>query len=300
MYRFSAIFCFLMASLFPARAAEPGPQTRLALVIGEAHYKVAPLATPANDAGLVAEALKEAGFAVTEGADLDGADLRKALHDFVGKAEQAGPNAIIFIYLAGRGMQYAGQNYFVPVDGFVQREADVPLAAVRLSDYFDKIVAAPRRRAHLRSRRRADFAFRDRGLALRQRLRDRDRRGEYASMLSTKRRMSCRRTSQDLMEFTRRRSSKCSAKASAYRRSSSPRGCARTISATASSCPGTKGSLPRRLPFMRGIKRRRRCGPSATSSSLEGLTAAKAYLQAIESDTLEAYADFAQPSRTIR
>jgi uncharacterized caspase-like protein len=143
MYRFSAIFCFLMMSLCPVRAAEPGPQTRLALVIGEAHYKVAPLATPANDAGLVAEALKEAGFAVTEGTDLDGADLRKALHDFVGKADQAGPNAVIFVYLAGRGMQYAGQNYFVPVDGFVQREADVPLAAVRLSDYFDKIAAAP-------------------------------------------------------------------------------------------------------------------------------------------------------------
>ncbi|MEI9916369.1 MAG: caspase family protein [Methylovirgula sp.] len=115
----------------------------MALVIGEAHYKVAPLLTPVNDAGLVAEALRETGFAVTEGADLDGIDLRKALHDFVGKVEQAGPNTVIFIYLAGRGMQFAGQNYFVPVDGFVQREADVPLAAVRLSDYFDKLVAAP-------------------------------------------------------------------------------------------------------------------------------------------------------------
>jgi uncharacterized caspase-like protein len=145
MRRFSLALGLLLALTLPCVAAPDTTETRLALVIGEANYKIAPLATPANDAGLVAETLKEAGFTVTGGADLNGADLRKALQDFITEAQQAGPNAILFVYLAGRGMQFAGQNYFIPVDAFVQREADVPVVAVRLADYFDRLIAAPAR-----------------------------------------------------------------------------------------------------------------------------------------------------------
>ncbi|MDR3407847.1 MAG: caspase family protein, partial [Methylovirgula sp.] len=143
MRRFGALLFALLAVMLPCFAMAQAPEARLALVIGEANYKVAPLATPLNDAGLVAATLKEAGFAVTEGADLNGADLRKALHDFVIKAEAAGPNTILFVYLAGRGVQFAGQNYFVPVDARVEREADVPVATVRLSDYLDRLTVLP-------------------------------------------------------------------------------------------------------------------------------------------------------------
>jgi uncharacterized caspase-like protein len=142
MRRFGILLGLLLA-LTLTGAVEACAEVRLALVIGEANYKVAPLATPANDAGLVAATLREAGFAVTEGADLNGAGLRQALHDFVAKVEQAGPGSIVFVYLAGRGMQFAGQNYVLPVDAFVQREADVPVVAVRLADYFGKLIAVP-------------------------------------------------------------------------------------------------------------------------------------------------------------
>jgi uncharacterized caspase-like protein len=40
-------------------------EVRFALVIGNDQYRTATLATPANDAGLVADALGAAGFAVT-------------------------------------------------------------------------------------------------------------------------------------------------------------------------------------------------------------------------------------------
>ena len=143
MRRFGIFLGLFLALTLAGAAAAEAAEVRLALVIGEARYKVAPLATPVNDAGLIAATLKEAGFAVTEGADLDGVDLRKALHDFAAKAEQAGPDAVVFIYLAGRGMQFAGQNYFVPIDARVEREADVPIAAVRLADTFDRLAAAP-------------------------------------------------------------------------------------------------------------------------------------------------------------
>jgi uncharacterized caspase-like protein len=123
------------------RAQDQKP--RLALVIGIANYKEAPLATPVNDAGLVAQTLQEAGFDVTGAADLGEGDLRHALRDFVSKVRQAGPDAVVFVYLSGRGLQYAGENYFVPADALVQRETDVPVANVRLSDYTHALASLP-------------------------------------------------------------------------------------------------------------------------------------------------------------
>ena len=124
-----------------ARAQDQEP--RLALVIGNANYRQAPLATSVNDAGLIAQTLQAAGFDVSGAADLNQEALRHALRDFVAKVQQAGPNAIVFVYLAGRGLQYAGENYFVPVDAVVQRETDVPLANVRLTDYTRALAALP-------------------------------------------------------------------------------------------------------------------------------------------------------------
>jgi uncharacterized caspase-like protein len=135
------LFFALSLAWLQARAQEQEP--RLALVIGIANYKEAPLATPVNDAGLVAQTLQAADFDVTGAADLDRETLRHALRDFVTKVQQAGPNATVFVYLAGRGLQFAGENYFVPADAVVQSEADIPLAAVRLTDYTRALSAIP-------------------------------------------------------------------------------------------------------------------------------------------------------------
>ena len=291
MYRFGAIFCFLMASLFPARATGAGPQPRLALVIGEAHYKIAPLLTPVNDAGLVAEALRETGFAVTEGADLGGADLRKALHDFVGKAEQAGPNAVIFIYLAGRGMQFAGQNYFVPVDGFVQREADVPLAAVRLSDYFDKIAAAPAaaRIFVLDGARILHFATEGAPFASGLGIEHSAANNVYAfneapGAVSPDEPGPYGIYAQALVEMLRQGFDIPEAFVAARLR-------ANDLS-NGIIMPWNEGQLAAPFALYTRDKTAPPLKPLAFSSSFEGLTAAKAYLQAIESDTLDAYAGF--------
>jgi uncharacterized caspase-like protein len=138
-----ALFLLLTLALASPQARAQDQEPRLALVIGNANYKTVPLATPVNDAGLVAQCLREAGFDVTGAADLDQDALRHTLRDFVVKAQQAGPNAIVFVYLSGRGLQYAGQNYFVPVDAVVQRETDVPLVNVRLTDYTQALAAIP-------------------------------------------------------------------------------------------------------------------------------------------------------------
>ncbi len=125
--------------------SQPAPtgSPRIALVIGEAAYKNAPLSSAANDAGLIADTLQTAGFDVTGAADLDQDGLRRALREFVDKAATAGPNATVFIYLSGRAVQYEGENYLAPVEAVIPRAANVPLEAVRLSDYLQPLAQMP-------------------------------------------------------------------------------------------------------------------------------------------------------------
>jgi uncharacterized caspase-like protein len=123
----------------PAHAAEQ----RFALVIGNDEYKAAKLATPANDAGLVANALTAAGFTVTGARNLDQATLRESVREFLGQVADAGPDAVAVIYLAGFGVQFAGENYYVPVDADLARDVDVPLQAVRISDFAQPLAGLP-------------------------------------------------------------------------------------------------------------------------------------------------------------
>ena len=120
-------------------------ETRFALVIGNDEYKAAKLATPANDAGLVADALQAAGFTVTGARNLDQATLRKSFREFLGQVSAAGPDTVALVYLAGFGLQFEGENYFVPVDADIQRDVDIPLQAIRISDFTQPLAAMPGR-----------------------------------------------------------------------------------------------------------------------------------------------------------
>src|SRR6202162_4169922 len=120
-------------------------ETRFALVIGNDEYKAAKLATPANDAGLVADALSAAGFTVTGARDLDQATLRESVREFIDQVSAAGLHAVSLIYLSGYGLQCAGDNYFVPVDADIQHDVDVPLQAIRISDFTQPLASLPGR-----------------------------------------------------------------------------------------------------------------------------------------------------------
>ena len=69
-----------------------------------------PLATAANDAGLIAQTLQAAGFDVVGARDLDGETLRRSFRDFIQKAQSSGPDTVAMVYLAGYGMQLAGED----------------------------------------------------------------------------------------------------------------------------------------------------------------------------------------------
>src|SRR5579864_9114236 len=106
MGKFPRPVVWLIAVLALALAPRAGDaaETRFALVIGNDEYKSAKLATPANDAGLVANALTAAGFTVTGARNLDQATLRESVREFLGQVAAAGPDAVAVIYLAGFGV----------------------------------------------------------------------------------------------------------------------------------------------------------------------------------------------------
>src|ERR1700674_1196341 len=131
------LFCLILFSALPgtlSSAAAQQQEKRIALVVGDGAYTKSPLATAANDAGLIAQTLQAAGFDVVGARDLDGDTLRRSLRDFIQKAQASGPGTVAMVYLAGYGMQLAGENYFIPVDSPISRDTDLPTEGMRISD----------------------------------------------------------------------------------------------------------------------------------------------------------------------
>src|SRR3979411_3339663 len=118
-------------------------EKRIALVVGNGAYAKSPLTTAANDAGLIAQTLQAAGFDGVGARDLDGDMLRRSFRDFIQKAEASGPGTVAMVYLAGYGMQLAGENYFIPVDSTLNRDTDVPIEGLRISDYIRQLASLP-------------------------------------------------------------------------------------------------------------------------------------------------------------
>jgi uncharacterized caspase-like protein len=124
-------------------AAAQQQEKRIALVVGDGAYTKSPLATAANDAGLIAQTLQAAGFDVVGARDLDGDTLRGSLRDFIHKAQASGPGTVAMVYLSGYGMQLAGENYFIPVDSPLSRDVDIPIEGLRISDYLRELASLP-------------------------------------------------------------------------------------------------------------------------------------------------------------
>lgn len=133
----------------PANIGNPrvkGPEQRVALVIGNGAYANAtPLTNPTRDAKQVAELLAAAGFEVTSGTDLDHDNMIQIIQDFAGKVAKRGPDTVAFVYYAGHGLQVAGDNFLVPVDAKISKEADVESSTIRLVDIMATLEAVPSR-----------------------------------------------------------------------------------------------------------------------------------------------------------
>lgn len=115
----SALLLLTIAGL-PAAA-----ENRVALVIGNAHYKFIPsLTNPEGDARLMAKTLRELGFTlIGDGAqiNLDKPAFDEAIRSFGTRLRGAD---VGLFYYAGHGLQLRGINYLVPIGANPAREAD--------------------------------------------------------------------------------------------------------------------------------------------------------------------------------
>jgi len=121
-------------------------ESRIALVIGNSAYRaVTVLPNPANDARAMTELLRGAGFEVVSRPDLSQSDMRRALRDFAANVALKGPDTVALVYFAGHGLQIEGENYLIPIDAKIEREADVAIEAVRLADVMSVLADTPSR-----------------------------------------------------------------------------------------------------------------------------------------------------------
>jgi formylglycine-generating enzyme required for sulfatase activity len=138
--RLSLALCALLLLAAPGRAqdadARPG---RVALVVGNAGYPLAPVADAASDADAVATALREGAFDVVIAEDANGPALQDAIATFASKLRH-GVHAVVFY--SGHAVQMRNRNFLVPVDARLRSTSEIAQAAVDLDMLLDALIVA--------------------------------------------------------------------------------------------------------------------------------------------------------------
>ncbi len=114
-------------------------ERRLALVIGNAAYRDAPLDNPINDARAMASALRDLGFEVV----LQENATKTAMEDAIGHFGLAlDDRTVALVFYAGHGIQVNGRNFLIPVDASIQAESQIRLAAIDVDILIDQMALA--------------------------------------------------------------------------------------------------------------------------------------------------------------
>jgi len=129
----------LLALCVPDARAQSGQAGRIALVIGNAAYRDAPLKNPVNDARAVAASLRALNFDVIEVENATRERMARAILDFSGRAS---PGASAVFFYAGHGMQVRGRNYLIPVDASIASEGAAQFASVDVASVLAEMEQA--------------------------------------------------------------------------------------------------------------------------------------------------------------
>lgn len=132
----SGLICLLLCS---AALAAPG---RVALVIGNGAYQVAPLYNPENDASDMATVLKGLGFEVILRANADRRTMIEAVQEFGRSLPDGG---VGLFYYSGHGVQSKGLNYLTPLAANIQGDADFEFEALNANRVLAQMEEANQR-----------------------------------------------------------------------------------------------------------------------------------------------------------
>ena len=130
---------WLVALLLGWACCAAATEQRVALVIGNAGYRVDPLDNPVNDARLVAASLKQAGFNVMLAENLDRRGLLGAMRAF---GQRLNEQTVAVLYYAGHGLQLRDRNYLIPVDAEIRSEDEIPIAGVDVGFLLGRMATA--------------------------------------------------------------------------------------------------------------------------------------------------------------
>ena len=146
-------------------------EKRVALVIGNSAYALAPLGNPKNDAHDLAAALKRLEFEVTEQEDLGITAFDDALDGFITKAKEAD---VALFFFSGHGVQIDKRGYLAPIDVKAETESSTLRELVAIQDVVSRIENSAKvsiivldacRNSPLQERLRRVVVERDKGLA---------------------------------------------------------------------------------------------------------------------------------------
>jgi len=117
-------------------------EKRVALVIGNGGYENGSLANPTNDAKALAQTLREVGFDVQEGINLNKRQMEEQIRVFGTKIKSGG---VGLFYFAGHGIQIRDRNYLIPINCVIDKEQDVEYESVDVGRVIAEMEAAENR-----------------------------------------------------------------------------------------------------------------------------------------------------------
>jgi uncharacterized protein len=118
-------FIVLLLIMFGASAGFAEPETRVALLIGNAKYPdTDALKDPVTDASALGDELRPRGFDVEVGKNLNKEQMQRALERFYARIK---PGATAVFFFSGFGIQSDRLNYLIPVTAQIWNEADIRL-----------------------------------------------------------------------------------------------------------------------------------------------------------------------------
>ncbi|MEX2190365.1 MAG: caspase family protein [Bacteroidota bacterium] len=147
---FALILCFLFAAISHGQqkglqqpdSAPGNPEERVALVIGNSDYAVAPLLNPVNDARDIARNLESYGFKVILKENASFNDMKRAIREF---GRSLHTNSVGLFYYSGHGMQVNGENYLIPVASELHNEEEIEYETVNAGFVLAQMEAARNR-----------------------------------------------------------------------------------------------------------------------------------------------------------